>query len=198
MDKSQSTRKVLDARSLRGLAHPLRVRILTMLRLDGPATSTSVARRLGELTGTTSWHLRQLAAHGFIEEVAERGTKRERWWRAAVTGVYVDAAAFMEDAELSGATAVLLGELMSEQFQRAARFVSEDWSTEWRDAWVFASWDDLRLTPETLRRLKDDLVALANRYREGSDTECEAAERVILQIQGFPSRASVSTHDRAE
>ena len=70
---------MLDARSLRGLAHPLRVRMLWMLETDGPATATILADRLGERTGTTSWHLRELASCGFVEEVSDRGNKRERW-----------------------------------------------------------------------------------------------------------------------
>ena len=51
----------LDPRTLRGLAHLMRVRILTSLREGGPATATGLAARLGESTGSTSYHLRQLA-----------------------------------------------------------------------------------------------------------------------------------------
>ena len=41
------------------------------------------ARLLGAKTGTTSYHLRQLEKYGFIEEIPERSTGRERWWRSA-------------------------------------------------------------------------------------------------------------------
>lgn len=58
----------LDARSLRGLAHPLRMRLLDALRFGGPATASQLAAKLGESSGATSYHLRQLAAHGFIED----------------------------------------------------------------------------------------------------------------------------------
>jgi DNA-binding transcriptional ArsR family regulator len=68
---------------LRALAHPLRVRILGSLRTDGPATATMLGERLGESSGATSYHLRVLARHGFVEEEAGRGTARERWWRAS-------------------------------------------------------------------------------------------------------------------
>jgi DNA-binding transcriptional ArsR family regulator len=67
--------------SLRGLAHPLRVRILALLREHGASTATRVAERLGESSGATSYHLRQLAAYGFVEDVPGRGAGRERWWR---------------------------------------------------------------------------------------------------------------------
>ena len=38
----------LDDRALRALAHPLRLRILSLLRHDGPATATLLAARLDE------------------------------------------------------------------------------------------------------------------------------------------------------
>lgn len=71
-----------DAMALRALAHPQRMRMLGLLRMEGPATATGLAARLGLNSGATSYHLRQLARHGFIEEDAERGTGRDRWWRA--------------------------------------------------------------------------------------------------------------------
>ena len=74
---------VPDITQLRALSHPVRMRLLGMLRTLGPATASQVARRLGLNSGATSYHLRQLAEHGFIEEAPELGNKRERWWRAA-------------------------------------------------------------------------------------------------------------------
>lgn len=71
-----------DPTALKALAHPMRLRMLGLLRIEGPATATSLAARLGLNSGATSYHLRQLALHGFIEEDADRGSKRDRWWRA--------------------------------------------------------------------------------------------------------------------
>ena len=76
---------VPNARQLRALTHPVRLRMLGMLRIDGPATATSLAERLGLNTGATSYHLRQLAEHGFIEDDAAQGSGRERWWKATYT-----------------------------------------------------------------------------------------------------------------
>src|SRR5262245_48344790 len=84
----------VDARSLRAIAHPLRVRIMELLWLDGPATATGLGGRLAESSGTVSWHLRNLAEHGFIEEDTERGTKRERWWRLKHRSMTVEVAEF--------------------------------------------------------------------------------------------------------
>jgi DNA-binding transcriptional ArsR family regulator len=75
--------EMLTPRALRGLVHPLRLRLLDLLQADGPATATSLAKRVGESSGVTSYHLRVLAEHGFIVEDTMRGTGRDRWWRAA-------------------------------------------------------------------------------------------------------------------
>ncbi len=74
---------VVDSRTLRGLAHPVRVRLLGMLRLDGPSTATKLGQRLGLSSAATSYHLRQLATYGFIVDADQPGEGRERWWRAA-------------------------------------------------------------------------------------------------------------------
>lgn len=66
----------------RVLSNPLRRRMLAYLQQHREANSTSLAKALGESTGTTSYHLRKLAELRFIEEIPERSTGRERWWRA--------------------------------------------------------------------------------------------------------------------
>lgn len=73
---------LLTPKALRGLVHPIRLRLLDLLQADGPATATSLARRVEQSSGVTSYHLRVLAEHGFIVEDAERGNGRDRWWRA--------------------------------------------------------------------------------------------------------------------
>lgn len=74
----------LGPHNLKGLAHPLRLQLLAALRQDGPATATLLAQRFNESTGATSYHLRQLARHGFIEpDIAHAAGGRERWWKAS-------------------------------------------------------------------------------------------------------------------
>ena len=72
--------EITDPAVLKALAHPLRQRILGILR-QGPASATTLAKELGENTGATSYHLRELAKHGFIEEEPGLGRGKERWWR---------------------------------------------------------------------------------------------------------------------
>lgn len=72
-----------DTARARGLAHPLRVRLLGALQEAGRGTATSLAAALGESTGATSYHLRQLARHGLVAEDAAPG--RARWWRSTAS-----------------------------------------------------------------------------------------------------------------
>ncbi|WP_328723878.1 helix-turn-helix domain-containing protein [Streptomyces sp. NBC_00247] len=58
----------------------MRLALLDLLAEAGTVTSTEAASRLGHSSGLCSFHLRQLARHGLIEEVPDsRG--RARPWR---------------------------------------------------------------------------------------------------------------------
>lgn len=84
MTEDAQERQVTDPSDLKAVAHPLRVRLLALLRQHGPATATELAHRLDTESGSTSYHLRVLARHGFVAEAepAARRHPRERRWRA--------------------------------------------------------------------------------------------------------------------
>lgn len=180
----------LTPRQLRALAHPLRTRMLGLLRADGPATATTLADRLGESSGATSYHLRQLAAYGFIEEDpghAARG--RERWWRSAHALTIWDDSEFVADPETRGALNMFLHTVLDTHMQRVATFVAEaeHWDRSWLDA---AGISDalLRLSPERTRKLQDELQAVVDRYRDDPSADAADAEQVIVGLQVFPRR----------
>ncbi|MGN6331935.1 MAG: ArsR/SmtB family transcription factor [Motilibacteraceae bacterium] len=75
-----ATRPVTDPRELRALAHPRRVELLELLAAHGPMTASQCAERLGDSPASCSYHLRQLARFGHVEE-ASGGRGRERPWR---------------------------------------------------------------------------------------------------------------------
>ncbi len=72
----------------KALANPVRRDILSYLGKHGEANSTSVAKALGESTGTTSYHLRKLADLDLIAEIEDRGDGRERWWKSLTKDIY--------------------------------------------------------------------------------------------------------------
>ncbi|PJE93780.1 transcriptional regulator [Streptomyces carminius] len=185
----QDSVRVLDPRSLRALAHPLRIRILGALREYGPATASRLADRLGESSGATSYHLRQLAAYGFTEEDTGRGTARERWWKAVHRGTQVsDVDQFLRhpDPEVRGALGLLLHEVATIHARELDTWLATafEWTEEWRGASELSDFS-LRLTPELARELNERLRVLVESYRDRA-TEDERAERFRVHLHSFP------------
>ncbi|MEK8227891.1 winged helix-turn-helix domain-containing protein [Oerskovia sp. M15] len=76
--------------ALKALSHPLRIQILDLLGHHSALTASGIAEILGETSGATSYHLRQLERHGFVQEVPGRGTARERWWERTPGGFTIE------------------------------------------------------------------------------------------------------------
>ena len=169
---------------LRALAHPTRVQMLTMLRVDGPATATSLAARLGINTGQTSYHLRQLADHGFIVDDHERGNGRERWWRAVHQSTRTaPEPADPEDREAFDAymqaVAVMYIENLQAAVQESARLPKE-----WRDASTTSDYH-VRVTAKHAAALTEKMHEIFMELREDADDDPDAAD-FVFQFQAFP------------
>lgn len=183
-------RKVrLTSRQIRVLAHPLRARLLGALRMDGPATATALAHSLGTNTGATSYHLRQLAEVGLVEEV-ERGTARQRWWRAVHDISSWRSTDFDDDPDASSASDWIQAYQVSRAAEQAERWVAaqRDWPRPWREA---AGFNDylLRLSPKQLAALQQEIWRIIERYdrQPPADTGDEAEARdVLVFYSGFP------------
>jgi DNA-binding transcriptional ArsR family regulator len=181
--------QVTDVRALRALAHPLRNRLLGLLRLDGPATASRLGRAVGESSGSTSYHLRQLEAYGFVEEVEGRGSARERWWRArhrmtswqAADMIAQEGGAEVQDEmtrlQLDGHARVLTA------WQARKQELPAEWTT-------VASMNDyaLRVRPEEARALVAELNAVMTRWMDEhpTGTTVEGAELVSVLIDVVP------------
>ena len=170
---------------LKALTHPTRLRMLGMLRIDGPATATTLAARLGINTGATSYHLRQLAQHGFITDDEARGNGRERWWRAAHASTRTDweddpdpADQETLDAYLQSVVVVYTQMLQQAVEERATL------SMEWRAASTFSDYG-IRLTAGRARTLVDKLDQLLMAIDEEPDDNTEAVDFVV-QLTAFP------------
>ncbi|MEW2288293.1 helix-turn-helix domain-containing protein [Streptomyces sp. NPDC047841] len=189
----QPSQVQLNARNLRGVAHPLRVRILTVLRTEGPATATTLARRLDQNTGATSYHLRQLAEYGFIVEApAQGGGRRERWWQAAHVNTVVP-----DDSVLAGGEGLGIAYLQAlsrvwSDAMTAAVEATASLPPEWREAQDFGDYV-LTLTPAEAKELSADIHRLLRRRNSAPRTAGsplpEGAARVAFQFQLFPTSA---------
>lgn len=167
------------------------MQLLNALRRGGPATASQLAAKLGESSGATSYHLRQLAAHGFVEDAPEHGKGRERWWKAAHDGLLFDGALVTDgDPEVRGAADLFLHEVANQHTREVATWLGThgDWPEQWRDAWDMSDWT-LRLTPELADELKQKMQELLESYRaKASDAGNPDTEQVRVHTHVFPIR----------
>ncbi|WP_406344310.1 ArsR/SmtB family transcription factor [Streptomyces sp. NBC_00648] len=189
--KSEPRERTLDARSLRGLAHPLRIRLLAALRHDGPATASQLGERLGESSGATSYHLRQLAAHGFVEDAPEHGKGRERWWRATHDGTsFTEELHHDPDPEVRGAANLFMHEIATIHTQELSTWLgtASDWPDEWSTSSDMSDFT-LRLTAEQLRELNEKTHELIETYRDLAHAEDEDTAQVRVHLHAFPRKS---------
>jgi hypothetical protein len=73
--------QISDPKAITALAHPLRLDLLELLTTIGPATAARCGRILGVPQANCSFHLRQLARYGFVEDAGPGRDRRERQWR---------------------------------------------------------------------------------------------------------------------
>lgn len=155
--------RLTNPKALRAYAHPVRMALIGLLRVRGPLTATQAGRLLGESSGTCSFHFRQLAKYGLVEEAAG-GTGREKPWRATTTSTAWD----VDDTPEGAAAAGLLSEVLAETyFARVMRWLEarDREPGQWRDA---AFLDDriAWLAADELAELDRQTQALTDQYFE--------------------------------
>jgi DNA-binding transcriptional ArsR family regulator len=177
----------LDSRALRVLAHPLRARLLSELRLNGAATATQLAERLSTNTGATSYHLRKLAEVNLVTETGE-GTGKQRFWQPAQEAHSWSEADFEGDPDAIAASGWLRQHYFSYFSEQLARWDDErrSWPVEWRDA---AHMSDMLFTAtaEELDELMTELESVMARFSERfGDEPRPGARRVSVLLNAMP------------
>jgi DNA-binding transcriptional ArsR family regulator len=176
----------LDAQLLRALAHPMRNRILGLLRLYGPATATTLADRLAVNTGATSYHLRQLAEAGLVVEDDSRGNARDRWWKSAHQGTDFDTSELLaEEPELALGFLHGIGQMYAENMFRAIDNL-QTMTPEWREASLISDYL-FQLRPDELMAMMTEISAVLEKYSTDLTAPLpDGAEQVSVQIQAYP------------
>lgn len=179
-----AARELTDPDALRLFAHPMRHRIVRLLR-KGPATSTTLAKALGENTGATSYHLRLMAEHGFIEEVPELAKGRERWWRSVPQDFRFPPPSRQTPEQRAVLEEVVRLDLDADQrdFRRAVLAIDD--LGEWADALLFST-STLTVTRDRLKAFFEDYIALLYKYRPEPGTEPEEARVIRARLLLFP------------
>jgi DNA-binding transcriptional ArsR family regulator len=181
-------RDVADAKTMRALAHPVRIALIEALTLGGAMTATEVGERIGESPTTCSFHLRQLARYGFIEE-AGGGKGRARPWRMTSIGMRIGSES--DDPEIQIAASVLGKLVRDRELDRYRMWLTAkaSYPKSWRDAGI----DDeylMYLTPQEMVQIHEELQALLiPRFRERLSDPLQrpaGSAPVELLLFGFP------------
>jgi DNA-binding transcriptional ArsR family regulator len=180
--------------ALRALAHPLRVEIMNELSDFGPATASMLAERLGESSGATSYHLRQLAKHEIIVEDTERGSGRERWWRMAPGGVTIGSPETLDTPAGREANELISLGWQQNNERRLVAFLRRGLDTfgfDWMESSTLST-SHLEVTREQLAEFGREYYALQDRLKAKWKAEATEAgadverKRVQVQFNAFP------------
>jgi predicted ArsR family transcriptional regulator len=161
-EPARSVSRLTDPKALRALAHPIRLRLVGVLRVKGQLTATQAGKLLGESSASCSFHLRQLAKYGLVEE-AGGGQRRERPWRA--TSMFTDWSDAARDPELAAAADMLTGMVAEAWLEHLLRWVEvrSGEPAEWQQAAIFAD-SALYVTAAELAGLQKRIRDLADAY----------------------------------
>lgn len=187
IDGPPRRRVITDPRTMRALAHPVRLALLEALLREGELTATRAAELLDESPGNMSWHLQTLAKYGYVEETGG-GKGRSRPWRVTSDSNRFQTA----DEDPQSASA---GDALESIFaDRAYSHLREWWarrasySQAWRDA-AFTSNSIGYLTAEEMSTLGEEIAELLARYRDrraNKELRPADAEPVKLVAFGHP------------
>lgn len=171
-DAGRTVSRLTDPKALRALAHPIRLRLVGLLRVYGQLTATQASELLGESSASCSFHLRQLAKYGLVEE-AGGGQRRERPWRA--TAMFTDWPDVSEDPKVAAASDMLTGVIAEQWFEHLMRWIEsrQDEPEEWQQAAVF--------TDSALYVTAGELAELSKRIRELADVYLDRLTRPELR-----------------
>ncbi|HET6867065.1 MAG TPA: helix-turn-helix domain-containing protein [Solirubrobacteraceae bacterium] len=182
--ESDDVRDLTDPRAMRAMTHPVRLALLEALALEGPLTATRAAEVIGESPTTCSFHFRQLAKYGFVEQAAT-GPGRMRSWRLTRVGMrFTD---LHEDPETQIAARALARTLRERSFARLQAYFEERSSYPERWQEVTGSSDfTLHVTPDELHAVDEEITAILHRYRDRiADPERRPPDSLPIEVLLF-------------
>jgi predicted transcriptional regulator len=185
-DHSEHRPLLTNPEVLEALAHPVRLDLLTYLMAAGPATASTCARAVGDTPSNCSYHLRTLAGHGLVEPV-HSDDRRQRPWRATITGFTIEPNVDPETPQGRSNAAVLSASLALEQGLLRDYLANRDQvSDAWREA-DNTSYYTVRVTPAELSELNARIDELVRPLIAAHRTDAPpSSELVHVDVFAFP------------
>lgn len=196
MPPKPKTERITDLSRLKAFTNPLRMQLYRLLFAAGAATASQLAEQVDQAPSLVSYHLRKLAAHGFVAEVSGQSSDgRERWWQvASEEGWGFRSSDFADTPEGAAAIGAVTRGILDTRVANYRAYLDQTaaWGKTWTDAAFSAEWL-LDLTPAELTEMNDEFEALGRRWRERGKAakaagDTEGREHVSVQLYGFPFR----------
>ncbi|MFC4020145.1 ArsR/SmtB family transcription factor [Micromonospora sp. GCM10011542] len=188
---SPDVRQVTDSRVLAAMAHPLRRRLMDVLKVHGPSSVGLLAERTDQAPANVSHHLKVLAAAELVTEAPELARdRRERWWRLVSRGLSWSNADFDADpaarAVADAATSLNLDRHVA--LARAWHAADESAQAAWVDS-PFSTDRWLHLTPDELAELSREIIDLLARWADRQIPDDDGDRQpVFVFVHGVPAR----------
>ncbi|GAA1059356.1 ArsR/SmtB family transcription factor [Agromyces bracchium] len=177
-----------DPGPMRAMAHPMRLRIIGLLRMEGPATVGMLAQQTGESAGSVSYHMATLAKHGFVEEAPELARdRRERWWRAAHEMTSWNTVDFIDDPARHAASDALRRTVLESYHRELLAALDAEAALE--PEWIAptdSSDGAAHLTLEEFQELSADLAAVRDKWWARRGEPAEGTRLVRWMTHVFP------------
>jgi DNA-binding transcriptional ArsR family regulator len=182
---------MLDSKVLAAMAHPLRRRLMDVLKVHGPATVSTLAETTGQAVGNISHHMKVLAAAELVEEAPELANdRRERWWKTRPRTLSWSPRDYADDPAATAVAEAAQSLNLDHQVSlvRAAMAGREGYSQDWQAA-AFSTESWLRLSAAELAELAEEMIALVQRWsrREAVD-DGQDRQPVFVFAHGVPAK----------
>jgi DNA-binding transcriptional ArsR family regulator len=176
-----------DPKAMRALAHPLRLKLLSELRITGPRSVGELCGVVDAAPGSVSYHLGVLAENGFVEPAPELARDaRETWWRARHAWTTVEPTGPDAPPEERLASRALRHGILQAYVAEASAALEreETLPTEWIEA--ATSGDAVaHLTASQLAACGEELRAVAEKWAEIGARPGDDTAPAILIYQAF-------------
>ncbi|MER8155014.1 helix-turn-helix domain-containing protein [Streptomyces sp. NPDC094472] len=168
----------------KALSNPVRRDILSYLGEHGEANSTSVAKALGESTGTTSYHLRKLADLNLIAEIEEKSTGRERWWKSLMADIFTPPGLVMTADEREAAVKIGALKMTQDLSLVVSAYTGYDSSAGWNQIQRSGLW----MTKDQVAAFVEEYQTLLRKYATDPEDPPPGARRMAVRLVVLPDQ----------